>query len=52
MKYSQKRIYNSQNHIKLQKVKNIKYFVSPTSNLAPKMVVPLASPAKIIVVLF
>ena len=40
------------NHIKLQKVKNMKHFVSPTSNLAPKMVVPLASPGRIIVVLF
>ena len=52
MKYSRKGIYNSQNHIKLQKVKNMKHFVSPTSNLAPKMVVPLASPGRIIVVLF
>ena len=41
MKYSGKGIYNSQNHITLQKVKNMKHFVSPTSNLAPKMVVPL-----------
>ena len=52
MKYSRKRNYNFQNHITLQKVKNMKYFVSPTSNLAPKMVVPLASPSRIIVVLF
>ena len=44
MKYSRKGNYNSQNHITLQKVKNMKHFVSPTSNLAPKMVVPLASP--------
>ena len=52
MKYSRKGIYNSQNHITLQKVKNIKHLVSPASNLAPKMVVPLASPGRIIVVLF
>ena len=52
MKYSRKDIYNSQNHITLQKVKNMKHFVSPTSNLAPKMLVPLASPGRIIVVLF
>ena len=52
MKYLQKRIYNSQNHVILQKVKNIKHFVSPASNLVPKMVVPLASPGRIIVVLF
>ena len=31
---------------------NIKHFVSPTSNLAPKMVVPLASPGRVIAVLF
>ena len=43
MKYSRKGIYNSQNHITLQKVKNMKHFVSSTSNLALKMVVPLAS---------
>ena len=43
-----KGIYNSQNHITLQKVKNMK----PTSNLAPKMVVPRASPGRIIVALF
>ena len=49
MKYSQKD--NSQNHITLQKVKNTKHFVSPISNLALKMVVPLASPGRIIVVL-
>ena len=52
MKYSRKGIYNSQNHITLQKVKNMKHFVSPTSNLGPKMVVPGASPGRIIVVLF
>ena len=52
MKYSRKGIYNSQNHITVQKVKNTKHFVSPNSNLAPKMVVPLASPGRIIVVLF
>ena len=52
MKYSRKGIYNFQNHITLQKVKNMKHFVSPTSNLVPKMVVPLASPGRIIVVLF
>ena len=52
MKYSRKGICNSQNHITLQKVKNMKHFVSPASNLAPKMVVPLASPSRIIVVLF
>ena len=52
MKCSQKGIYNSQNRITLQKVKNMKHFVSPTSNLAPKMVVPLESPGRIIVVLF
>ena len=52
MKYSQKEIYNSQNHIALQKVKNMKHFVSPTSKLAPKMVVPPASPGRIIVFLF
>ena len=52
MKYSRKENNNSQNHITLQKVKNMKYFVSPASNLAPKMVVPLASPGRIIVVLF
>ena len=51
MKYSRKGIYDSQNHITLQKVKNMKHFVSPASNLAPKMVVPLASPGRIIVVL-
>ena len=51
MNYSRKRIYNSQNHIALQKVKNMKHFVSPTSNLAPKMEVPLASPGRVIVVL-
>ena len=51
MKYSRKGIYNSQNHITLQKVKNMKH-VSPTSNLAPKMVVPLASAGVIAVVLF
>ena len=52
MKYSRKGIYNSQNHITLQKVKNMKHFVSPTSNVTPKMVVPRASPGRIIVVLF
>ena len=52
MKYFEKGIFNSQNHITLQKVKNMKHFVSPASNLAPKMVVPLASPGRIIVVLF
>ena len=54
MKYSRKGIYNSQNNITLQKVKNMKHFVSPASNLAPKMVVPLASPGRgrIIVVFF
>ena len=52
MKYSRRGIYNSQNHITLQKVKNMKHFESPTSNLAPKVVVPLASPGRIIVVLF
>ncbi len=52
MKYSGKGIYNSQNHSTLQKVNNVKHFVSPTSNLAPKMVVPLASSGRIIVVLF
>ena len=53
MKYSRKGNYNSQNHITLHKVKNMKHFVSPTtSNLVPKMVVPLASPGRIIVVLF
>ena len=52
MKYSQKGIYSSQNQITLQKVKNMKNFVSPTSNSALKMVVPLASPGRIIVVLF
>ena len=35
-----------------KKWKNMKHFVSPSSNLAPKMVVPLASPGRIIVVLF
>ena len=49
MKYSRKGIFNSLNHIKLQKVKK---FVSPTSNLASKMVVPIASTGRIIVVLF
>ena len=34
MKYSRKGIYNSQNHITLQKVKKYKHFVSPTSYLA------------------
>ena len=52
MKYSRKGIYNSQNHITLQTVKNMKHFVSPASNSAPKMVVPPASPGRIIVVLF
>ena len=52
MKYPRKGIYNSQNHFTLQKVKNMKHFVPPTSNLGPKMVVPLASPGRIIVVLF
>ena len=52
MKYSRKGIYNSQNHVTLQKVKNMKHFVSPASNLAPKLVVPLVSPGRIIVVLF
>ena len=52
MKYSRKGIYNSQNHITLQKVKNMKHFVSPASNLAPKMVVPLALPGRITVDLF
>ena len=52
MKYSRKGICNSQNHVTLQKVKNTKHFMSPTSSLAPKMVVPLASPGRIIVVLF
>ena len=52
MKYSRKWIYNSQNHITLQKVKNTKHFVSPTSNLTPKIVVLLVSPGKIVVVLF
>ena len=52
MKYSKKGIYNCQNHITLQKVKNMKHFVSPTSNVTPKMVVPRASPGRIIVVLF
>ena len=51
MKYSRKGIYNSQNHITLQKVKNMRHFVSPTSNLVPKMVAPLALPGRIIVVL-
>ena len=37
MKYLRKGIYNSQNHLTLQKkVKNMKHFVPPTSNLAPK----------------
>ena len=49
MKYSRKGIYNSQNHITLQKVKNMKHFVSQTSTLAPKMVVPLTSPGRIVV---
>ena len=31
---------------------NMKHFVSPTFNLAPKMVVPLVSPGRSIVVLF
>ena len=44
MKYSRKGIYNFQNHITMQKVKNMKHFVSPASNLAPKMVAPLALP--------
>ena len=52
MKYSRKEIYNFQNYITLQKVKNMKHFVSPTSNSAPKIVVPPASPGRIIVVLF
>ena len=52
MKYSRKGIYNSQSDITLQKVKNMKRFVSPTSTSAPKMVVPPASPGRIIVVLF
>ena len=52
MKYSRKGIYNSQNHITVQKMKNMEHFMSPTSNLAPKMAVPLASPGRIIVVLF
>ena len=52
IKYSLKRIYNYQNHFTLQKVKNTKHFVSPAPNLAPKLVVPLLSPGRIIVVLF
>ena len=52
MKYSRKGIYNSQNHITMQKMKNVKHFVSPTSNLALKLVVSLTSPGRIIVVLF
>ena len=52
MEYSRKGNYNSQNHITLRKVKNMKHFVSPTSNSAPKMVVPLVLPGRIIVVLF
>ena len=52
MKYSRKGIYISPNQITLQKVKNMKHFVSPASNLGPKMVVPLASPGRIIVVVF
>ena len=53
MKYSRKRIHNSQNHITLQKVKKkMKHFVSPISNSAPKMVVLPESPVRIIVVLF
>ena len=36
----------------IAKSENMKHFVSPTSNLAPKMVVPRASPGRIIVVLF
>ena len=51
MKYSRKGIYSSQNHITLQKVKNMEHFVSPTSNSRPKMVVLRASPGRIIVVL-
>ena len=47
-----KGIYNSQNHMTLQKVKNMKHFVSPASNLAPKMVVLLAPPGRITVDLF
>ena len=52
MKYSRKGIYNSQNHITSQKVKNMKHFVSPASNMALKMVVFVPSPGRIIVVLF
>ena len=52
MKYSRKGIYNSKNRITLQKVKNMKHFVSPTSNSMPKMVAPPASPGRIIAVLF
>ena len=52
MRYSRMGIYNFQNHITLQKVKNMKHFVSPTSNSAPKMVVRPASSGEIIVVLF
>ena len=36
----------------IAKSENMKHFVSPTSNLAPKMVAPLASPGRIIAVLF
>ena len=50
IKCSQKEIYNSQNHITLQKV--MTHFVSPASHLAPKIVVCLASPGGIIAVLF
>ena len=49
MKYLRKGIYNSQNHLTLQKVKNMKHFVPPASNLAPKMVVPLAPGRKSLV---
>ena len=52
MKYLRKGIYNSQNHITLQKLKNMKHFMTPTSNLAPKMAVPPASPGRVIVVFF
>ena len=52
MKYSRKGIYNSQNHITSQKVKNMKHSVSPDSNLALKIVVFLPSPGRIKVVLF
>ena len=52
MKYSRTGIFNSQNYITLQKVKNMKHFVSPASYLSLKIVVPPVSPGRIILALF